>query len=245
MTIKEIAQLAGVSSAAVSRYLNGGYVSEEKKEQIRKVIEETGYQPSAQARMLRTKKASLVGVVVPKINSESISRITAGIESVLAERGYQMLLAGTDNTPAKEVEYLRLFENYPVDGIILVGTMFTAGHRKFLKETKVPVVVIGQRTSHLQTAFTTTITVQERQWDRPLPDSVKKELLTSALPAMTRRQVPQERTDLSQDSKMQVSRFSRKISEPQPSRWNPDMSLLWIFWKANVISMSYHVQPIP
>ena len=48
MTIKEIAQLAGVSSAAVSRYLNGGYVSEEKKEQIRKVIEETGYQPSAQ-----------------------------------------------------------------------------------------------------------------------------------------------------------------------------------------------------
>ena len=148
MTIKEIAQLAGVSSAAVSRYLNGGYVSEGKKEQIRKVIEETGYQPSAQARMLRTKKASLVGVVVPKINSESISRITAGIESVLAERGYQMLLAGTDNTPAKEVEYLRLFENYPVDGIILVGTIFTAGHRKFLKETKVPVVVIGQRTSH-------------------------------------------------------------------------------------------------
>ena len=45
MTIKEIAQLAGVSSAAVSRYLNGGYVSEGKKEQIRKVIEETGYQP--------------------------------------------------------------------------------------------------------------------------------------------------------------------------------------------------------
>ena len=47
MTIKEIAKLAGVSSAAVSRYLNGGYVSDEKKEQIKKVIEETGYQPSA------------------------------------------------------------------------------------------------------------------------------------------------------------------------------------------------------
>ena len=41
MTIKEIAQMAGVSSAAVSRYLNGGYVSEQKKEQIRKVIEKT------------------------------------------------------------------------------------------------------------------------------------------------------------------------------------------------------------
>ena len=44
MTIKEIAKLAGVSSAAVSRYLNGGYVSDEKKEQIKKVIDETGYQ---------------------------------------------------------------------------------------------------------------------------------------------------------------------------------------------------------
>ena len=74
MTIQEIAKLAGVSSAAVSRYLNGGYVSDEKKEQIKKVIDETGYQPSAQARMLRTKKACLIGVVVPKINSESISR---------------------------------------------------------------------------------------------------------------------------------------------------------------------------
>ena len=61
MTIKEIAKLAGVSSAAVSRYLNGGYVSDEKKEQIKKVIDETGYQPSAQARMLRTKKACLIG----------------------------------------------------------------------------------------------------------------------------------------------------------------------------------------
>ena len=71
MTIKEIAKLAGVSSAAVSRYLNGGYVSDEKKEQIKKVIDETGYQPSAQARMLRTKKACLIGVVVPKIQNPS------------------------------------------------------------------------------------------------------------------------------------------------------------------------------
>lgn len=73
----------------------------QKKEQIRSVIEKTGYQPSAQARILRTKKASLVGIVVPKINSESISRATAGIEKILSEQNYQMLLAGTDNTPAK------------------------------------------------------------------------------------------------------------------------------------------------
>ena len=70
---------------------------------------------------------------MPKINSESVSRVTAGIEQVLSRRGYQMLLASTDNDPAKEITYLKIFENYPVDGIILIGTVITAEHRKFLK----------------------------------------------------------------------------------------------------------------
>ncbi|MCR5160415.1 MAG: LacI family DNA-binding transcriptional regulator, partial [Lachnospiraceae bacterium] len=54
MNIAEIARLAGVSSAAVSRYFNNGYISEAKREAIRKVVEETGYHPSMQAQTLRT-----------------------------------------------------------------------------------------------------------------------------------------------------------------------------------------------
>lgn len=144
MTIKEIAQLAGVSSAAVSRYLNGGYVSEEKKEKIREIIEKTGYRPSIQARILRTKQTRLVGVVVPKISSETISRVTDGIGTVLQEKGYQMLLATTDNNPDKELEYMQLFENYPVDGIILIGTILTRKHKKHIRKAKTPIVIIGQ-----------------------------------------------------------------------------------------------------
>ena len=53
MKISEIAKLAGVSSAAVSRYINGGSISEEKKQKIKKVIEETGYVPNLTARSLR------------------------------------------------------------------------------------------------------------------------------------------------------------------------------------------------
>ena len=113
MTIKEIAKLAQVSSAAVSRYMNGGYVSEEKKERIRAVIEETGYRPSYRRERFAPKRACLVGVIVPKINSESISRITEGIGQVLSERAYQMLLTITDNDPSKELEYMDLFESYP------------------------------------------------------------------------------------------------------------------------------------
>ena len=55
MTIGEIAKRAGVSPAAVSRYFNNGYVSEQKRAAIGKVVEETGYRPSAQAQTLRTR----------------------------------------------------------------------------------------------------------------------------------------------------------------------------------------------
>lgn len=146
MTIKEIAQLAQVSSAAVSRYLNGGYVSEEKKERIKKAIEETGYHPSAQARNLRTKKARLIGVVAPKLSYESIARVTDGIGEVLAEKQFHMLLTVTNNQSEKELEYMRLFENYPVDGIILIGTMISKKHEQFFEQSRVPIVVIGQYT---------------------------------------------------------------------------------------------------
>ena len=95
--MKDVAELAGVSSAAVSRYLNGGYISADKAERIKKAIELTGYVRSSQARALRTGFTKLIGVIVPKINSESVSRITAGIGQVLGRRGYQMLLANTDN----------------------------------------------------------------------------------------------------------------------------------------------------
>lgn len=110
MNINEIARLAGVSRATVSRYLNKGYVSEEKKEIIRKVIEETGYQPSAQAQTLRTKKTSLVGVILPKINSDTISREVAEISDVLTARGYQLILANTNNNLDEELKYLSLFK---------------------------------------------------------------------------------------------------------------------------------------
>lgn len=144
MNINEIAEIAGVSRATVSRYLNNGYISEEKKKKVQKVIEETGYKPSTQAQMLRTKKTRLIGVILPKINSESISRVVAGISTVLSEKGYQLLLANTDNDEKKELEYLQIFHDNQVDGLILVGTIFTKEHKKLLQQSQVPVVIVGQ-----------------------------------------------------------------------------------------------------
>ena len=144
MNINEIARLAGVSRATVSRYLNNGYVSEEKKAVIRQVIEETGYQPSSQAQMLRTKKTRLVGVILPKINSNTISREAAGISDILTKKGYQIILANTNNDIEEELKYISLFKDNQVDGVIFIATILTRRHKKLLKECKVPVVILGQ-----------------------------------------------------------------------------------------------------
>ena len=144
MNINEIAKMAGVSASAVSRYLNQGYLSEEKKKRIAEVIEQTGYVPSTQAQMLRTKKTKLIGVIIPKIDSDSISRIVTGISEVLSGAGYQMILANTENQAEKELEYINTFKQNMADGIIHLGTVSTAKHRAAFKSTGIPFVMLGQ-----------------------------------------------------------------------------------------------------
>lgn len=147
MNIKDIAQLAGVSRATVSRYLNNGYVSDEKKERIKAVIDSTGYVPSTQAQMLRTKRTRLIGVIVPKINSETVARVVDGISQVLAAQKYHMLLANTDNDFEKELDFLNIFANDRVDGVILMASVLTKRHHSLLCRLPVPVVVVGQECS--------------------------------------------------------------------------------------------------
>lgn len=144
MNIKDIADMAGVSRATVSRYLNDGYVSAEKKEKIREVIEKTGYMPSTQAQMLRTKKTMLIGVIVPKINSDTVSKIVNGICNVLAAHGYYVFLASADGDPQKELEYLNVFMNNRVDGVILLATVITKKHHSLIQKMSIPVVIVGQ-----------------------------------------------------------------------------------------------------
>ena len=97
--------MQGVSKACVSRYFNHGYVSEEKRKKIKEVVEQTGYVPNKKIQSVTQTKRPTVGVIIPKINSESISRMIAGISQVLNREGYRMLLADTENSVEKEIQY--------------------------------------------------------------------------------------------------------------------------------------------
>ena len=144
MTVTEIAKLAGVSKACVSRYFNHGYVSEEKRKKIKEVIEQTGYVPSKKIQsQLQTVKPT-IGVIIPKINSESISRVIAGISQVLNREGYRMLLADTENSIEKEIQYLQSFKQDNLAGIIFSATIITKQHLELLQSLTVPIVILSQ-----------------------------------------------------------------------------------------------------
>ena len=145
MNISEFAKIAGVSKSAVSRYFNDGYLSEEKRIVIEKAIEKTGYRPSVAAQNVKTRVTKLVGIILPKLSSDSCARITEGISSVLDEEGYNLLLVNTANDYEKEVEYLDLFRNRRVDGVILLASVFTPLHKTILSKMHIPVVVVGQQ----------------------------------------------------------------------------------------------------
>ncbi|MFC4560133.1 LacI family DNA-binding transcriptional regulator [Virgibacillus kekensis] len=150
LTIKEIAEMANVSRTTVSRALNNsGYVSEEARERIQKVIEETGYAPSEQAKSLRTKKTKVIGVILPTIQTETSSKIVSGIDMELSKQGYQILLTNTHLDKEKEIEFLDLLKARQVDGIILVATNTDPALIQKINTLNIPLVMIGQEADGL------------------------------------------------------------------------------------------------
>lgn len=144
-TINEIAAMANVSRSTVSRVLNdSGYVSQEARMRVEKVIKETGYVPSVQATSLRTKKTKVIGVIVPTIRTETSSRLVAGMDQVLSEAGYQIILTNTNQQKEKEMEHLQLLKVRQVDGIIIAATNTNPDFVQKLHGLDIPIAVIGQ-----------------------------------------------------------------------------------------------------
>ena len=104
LNIRQIADLAGVSIATVSRVLNGrGDVSEETREVVSRVIRENGYTANRNARGLSAGRSGLVGVLVPLVYPAYFSGILAGAAEALSERDIQIVLSPTGGEHDREV----------------------------------------------------------------------------------------------------------------------------------------------
>jgi LacI family sucrose operon transcriptional repressor len=148
LNIRQLAALAGVSTSAISRVLNNsGYVRQEVRSHIERIIAETGYVPSGIAKNLKASRSDVVGIVIPRINSFASSEITAGITTALGEAGLFPLLGNSANDPQQELRYLEIFKRHRVSGAVILATALTAEHLSALRGLGVPVVVVGQDAS--------------------------------------------------------------------------------------------------
>lgn len=123
-TLTEIAKVAGVSVATVSRVLNNvdHPINEKTRQRILKLAEELNYQPNLVARSLRIDSTNTVGIIIESMMSPFIPPIVSGIQDTLKPAGYLSFILNTNDDPNIEIESLNMLNNRQIDGILFVAT---------------------------------------------------------------------------------------------------------------------------
>jgi LacI family transcriptional regulator len=144
-TIEDVAKLANVSIATVSRVINNqGGVRKATEERILKAIEELGYIRSAVARSMKRKETYTIGVIVPDIKNPFFPLVVSGIEQKAREKGYYTILSSTNESPIVEEEIVKIFIERGVDGVIITTANEDGDHIKLLQEQGIPVVAVDR-----------------------------------------------------------------------------------------------------
>ena len=120
VTIKDIAQAAGVSHPTVSRALRGEPgVTPEKAMRVRHIARELGYIPDLSARSLKTSRTRVIGVLVHRVSDPFYSQVLDGIQDALYSAGYAVFLASSNNDRQRRSEIIRAMIERRVDGLII------------------------------------------------------------------------------------------------------------------------------
>lgn len=123
VTLKDVANMAGVSIKSVSRVVNNqGEIGEETKIRILDAINQLGYRPNQLARGLITGRTQAIGVIIPDITDPFFPEIILGAETAASERGYNVFLCNANREPALELKYVDLLSQRQVDGLIIAGS---------------------------------------------------------------------------------------------------------------------------
>ncbi|HEY0207991.1 LacI family DNA-binding transcriptional regulator [Acerihabitans sp.] len=124
IAIRDVALAAGVSTATVSRYMNGKFhaMSADTRLRIESVIEDMGYKPNDVARTLRSTKSNTIAVIVSDILNPYSIAILQGIEETCAALGYTIFVCNSKELPEKEKEFIELMLAKRVDGFVINTT---------------------------------------------------------------------------------------------------------------------------
>jgi LacI family transcriptional regulator len=142
ITIEEVARLAGVSTATVSRVLSKPeVVRDQTREQVMTAITQLDYQPDAAARALASGRTHTVGCVIPTLDHAIFARSTQAMQTTLAQAGYQLLVASHEYDPVTEFELVRALQQRGVDSLVLVGTDHAPRLWKALSDWRKPTLL--------------------------------------------------------------------------------------------------------
>ncbi|MDX6561352.1 MAG: LacI family transcriptional regulator [Gaiellales bacterium] len=144
-TIYDVARLAGVSTATVSRALNGtGQVADAKRIAIDAAVEQLGYRPNTIARSLVTRSTQTIALLLPEITNPFYADLVTGIQQLTLERDYTMLLCTTDFDAEQEERYLRLLRAKHVDGALVDGLVLPPERIARFVEDGFPIVCLDR-----------------------------------------------------------------------------------------------------
>jgi len=142
--IRDVARLAGVSSATVSRVLNNvATVDAEMAGRVRDAAEQLGYRANGVARSLRLRRTDVWALIISDIGNPFFTAVARGVEDVAQREGFSVVLCNTDEDPEKEARYLDVAEREQVAGVIMSPNMFGSDISR-LRTAGIPVVAIDR-----------------------------------------------------------------------------------------------------
>ena len=147
VTIKDVADLAGVSSSTVSRVLNNReYIKVETREKVLSAMNDLEYKPNRLARGLRFNTSRIIGLIISDIQNPFFTRLVRAVEDVAYKNNYALILANTDEDFQKEEFNVELMISERVAGVIVTPTREYNCPVRNLLINKIPVVSVDRRT---------------------------------------------------------------------------------------------------
>lgn len=146
VTIKDIAKVAGVSYATVSRALNDHpEINEKTKDRVAKIAEEMGYSPNAIARGLVKNNTNMIGLLVPDITNPYFPEVARGVEDYANAQGFNVFLCNTSWEEKRENVYIKALREKRVEGLIIAPVSLVSHQKIHAENLKIPVVYIGSK----------------------------------------------------------------------------------------------------
>jgi len=140
-TVRDVARVARVSTATVSRVMSQpGIVRPQTRKRIERAMARLNYVSDGLARALSTRRTRTIGAVIPTLDNAIYSVSTHSLQKTLEQAGYTLLLACHEFDLAAEARMVRAFAERGVDGLVLVGTMHAPATRKLLATLGIPAV---------------------------------------------------------------------------------------------------------